>query len=179
MHSKGVIALILILNLFGVQSSIADTDYEEETENTWGTVSVDDGFVKRFTIFKTADNVGYDDFGDAIEYTIEVQCSKKKLSVLVYGDPDIYPETGLGFTGTALMKVDSGKIVKQKFTVMKDYSGVSFNSPKTITTAIYKSKETFSFKIPSSIQNDAVANFSKLDFSSYVNKFKSLGCLLK
>jgi len=62
---------------------------------------------------------------------------------------------------------------------LRDSSGVQFNNPKNITRAILSSKDTFSFKIPSSIQNDAVANFSKLDFASYAPTFKSLGCLLK
>jgi hypothetical protein len=160
-------------------SVLAEDDYIEETESTWGSISSDDGFEKTFTIFRTADNFGIDDYGDEIEYTIEVQCSKKRLSVLVYGDPDIYPETGLGFKGTAQMKIDSGKITKHSFTTLKDYSGVAFNSPKVITTALSKSKKSISFKIPSSINSDAVATFSKLDFNSYYSKFKKLGCLLK
>ena len=61
----------------------------------------------------------------------------------------------------------------------QSFGFVQFNNPKNITKAILSSKETFSFKIPSSIQNDAVANFSKLDFASYAPTFKSLGCLLK
>jgi hypothetical protein len=177
---KSVVALLcLLLATFSVSNSQAEDEYVEETETTWGSILSDDGFTKTFTIYRTADNYGTDDYGDDIEYTIEVQCTKKKLSVLLYGEPDIYPETGLGFKGTAQMKVDSGKITKQSFTTLKDYSGVAFNSPKVITTAIAKSKSTVSFKIPSSVQNDAVATFSKLDFNSYYSKFKSLGCLLK
>jgi len=174
-----VVLICLLLATFPVSNSQADDEYVEETDTTWGSILSDDGFEKTFTIYRTADNYGTDDYGDDIEYTIEVQCTKKKLSVLLYGEPDIYPETGLGFKGTAQMKVDSGKITKQSFTALKDYSGVAFNSPKLITAAISKSKKAVSFKIPSSVQNDAVAVFSKLDFNSYQSKFKSLGCLLK
>jgi hypothetical protein len=174
-----VFVCLISVSLFPISAVSAEDDYLEETESTWGSIFSDDGFTKTFTIFRTADNYGIDDYGDEIEYTIEVQCTKKKLSVLVYGDPDIYPETGLGFKGTAQMKIDSGKITKQSFTTLKDYSGVAFNSPKVITTAISKSKRSVSFKIPSSVNNDAVATFSKLDFNSYYGKFKSLGCLLK
>jgi len=175
---KLLIATVALLLLSPI-SSTAEDDYIDETETTWGSISSDDGFKKTFTIYATQDNEAYDDYGDPIEYTIEVQCSKRRLSVLVYGDPDIYPETGLGFKGTAQMKVDSGKITKHYFTTLKDYSGVAFNTPKTITSAISKSKETISFKIPSSINADAVMTFSKKNFNSYIVKFKALGCSLK
>lgn len=159
-------------------SANADVEYVDETETTWGSIAKDDGFSKTFTIYKTADNFGVTDFGDDIEYTIEIQCTKKRLSVLAYGDPDIFPDTGLGFKGTAQMKVGNGKVVNQSFTALKDFSGVSFNSPKAVTSAILKGKTTFSFKIPSSIQNDAVMNFTIHDLPSYKSKFKSLGCAL-
>ena len=174
-----VFSLVLLISLTSIQSSHAEDEYIEDTEYSWGSIYSDDGFEKVFTLYKDSDNYGVTEYGDDVVYTVEIQCSKKKLSVLVYGDPDIYPETGLGFKGTAQMKVDAGKIVKHSYTVLRSYSGVSFNSPKTITKAILSSRDTFSFKIPSSIQSDAVANFSKLDFVSYVSKFKSLGCPLK
>jgi hypothetical protein len=176
---RKILITTLILVLLSSIPSIAEEEYTEETETTWGSISSDDGFEKKFTIYATQDNEAYDDYGDAIEYTIEVQCSKRRLSVLVYGDPDIYPETGLGFKGTAQMKVDSGKITKHYFTTLKDYSGIAFNSPKTITSAISKSKKTLSFKIPSSVNADAVMTFSKNDFNSYLTKFKTLGCSLR
>ena len=175
---KLLIATVALLLLSPISSAAEDEDIDE-TETSWGSISSDDGFEKTFTIYSTQENAAYDDYGDAIEYTIEVQCSKRRLSVLVYGDPDIYPETGLGFKGRAQMKVDSGKITKHYFTTLKDYSGVAFNTPKTITSAISKSKETFSFKIPSSINADAVMTFSKKNFNSYIVKFKALGCSLK
>lgn len=176
---KRRILLLLILAPFIFSpAAVADTEYVDETETTWGSIAKDDGFSRTFTIYKTADNYGVTDFGDNIEYTIEIQCTKKRLSVLAYGDPDIFPDTGLGFKGTAQMKVGNGKIVKQSFTALKDFSGVSFNSPKTVTTAILKGSTTFSFKIPSSVQNDAVMNFTIHDLPSYKAKFKSLGCAL-
>jgi hypothetical protein len=179
MRKLHILVATLCFSLVPLNFVYAEDDFIDETESTWGSIYSDDGFKKTFTIFRTADNFGIDDYGDKIEYTMEVQCSQKKLSVLLYGDPDIYPETGLGFKGTAQMKIDSGKITKQYFTSLKDFSGVAFNSPKVITAAISKSKATVSFKIPSSVNDDAVATFSKLDFNSYYGKFKSLGCLLK
>ena len=174
-----VFSLVLLVSITSIQASHAEDEYIEDTEYSWGSIYSDDGFEKVFTLYKNSDNFGVNEYGDDVVYTVEIQCSKKKLSVLVYGDPDIYPETGLGFKGTAQMKVDQGKIAKHSYTVLRSYSGVSFNSPKTITKAILSSRETFSFKIPSSIQSDAVANFSKLDVASYASKFKSLGCPLK
>jgi hypothetical protein len=179
MKIKLLTALLVALSVFPVQATYAEDDYVEDTDSSWGRIDRDDGFERVFTLYKDSDNYGVTDYGDDITYTIEVQCSKKKLGVIVYGDPDIYPRTDLGFKGTAQMKVDKGKIIKHSYIALRDSSGVQFNNPKNITRAILSSKDTFSFKIPSSIQNDAVANFSKLDFASYAPTFKSLGCLLK
>ena len=158
----------------------ADT-YTEATELTWGVITNDDGFVKTITIYKEGDNTGSDDFGDDITYTTEIQCTKKKLTFMVYSEPiGIYPATSFtSIDGYALTKVDSGKIVKYSYIALKDFSGIQLKTPKTFTTAILKGKKTFSLKIPSSIQNDTVANFSIGDLSSFVSKFKSLGCPLK
>jgi hypothetical protein len=151
------------------------------TDTTWGTIAANDGFDQKFTIYKDGDNLGVSDFGDDITYTIEVQCSKKKLSVLVYSDPiGIYPSTSFGsIDGYALTKIDSGKIIKYSYISLRDSSGIQLNTPKSLTSAILKGKGTFSFKIPSSIKNDTVATFSIGDFPSYAAKFKSLGCPLK
>jgi hypothetical protein len=161
--------------------AVAEETYVEATDSTWGVISSNDGFDKKLTIYKNGDNYGIDDFGDDIDYTIEIQCSKKKLVVLVYSDPiGIYPTTTFtSIDGYALAKIDAGKIVKHPYIAMKDSSGIQFKSAKTVTTAILKGRKTFSFKIPSSIQNDTVANFSIGNLASYVSKFKSLGCPLK
>jgi hypothetical protein len=173
--------LLIVLGILTPYNSIAEDTYIEATESTWGTISTNDGFDKTLTIFKDGDNVGIDDYGDDIDYTIEIQCSKKKLVVMVYSDPiGIYPTTTFtSIDGYALTKIDSGKVVKHPYIALKDSSGIQFKTPKPLTTAILKGKKTFSFKIPSSIQNDTVANFSIGDLPSYVSKFKSLGCSLK
>lgn len=175
------VGLAILLLSFLPNNAVAVESYEEATESTWGLISSDDGFDKKLTIYKDGDNYGIDDYGDDIEYTIEIQCSKKKLIVLVYSDPiGIYPATTFtSIDGYALARVDTGKIVKHPYIAMKDSSGIQFKSPKTVTTAILKGKRTFSFKIPSAIQNDTVANFSIGDLGTYVSKFKSLGCSLK
>ena len=158
----------------------ADDTYTDATETTWGVISSDDGFDKTLTIYKDGDNTGYSDLGTTITYTIEIQCTKRSLSVIVYGDPlGIYPTTDLYGNGTALVKIDSGKISKYGYLEMKDSSGIGFKSDKLLTSAMLKGKRTVSFKIPSSIQADTVATFTIGDMSKYVQRFKSLGCALK
>jgi len=174
-------SLLIALGILTPYNSNAEDSYTEATESTWGIISTNDGFDKTLTIFKNGDNVGVDDYGDEISYTIEVQCSKKKLVVLVYSEPiGIYPTTSFtSIDGYALTKIDSGKVVKHPYIAMKDSSGIQFKTPKPLATSILKGKSTFSFKIPSSIQNDTVANFSIGDLPTYASKFKSLGCPLK
>jgi hypothetical protein len=162
-------------------SSQAESNQVDQTDTTWGTIVNDDGFSRTLSIYKDADNFGTTDLGDDITYTIELQCTKKKLSILIYGNPiGIFPATSFGaIDGYALSKVDTGKIVKFPYIAMKDSSGIILTTPKTLTTAILKGKNSFSFKIPSSVQNNTVANFTIGDLSSYVAKFKNLGCPLK
>lgn len=182
---RRLLAFLALTSLFITLSipSFANAEdiYEEATETTWGLISSDDGFDKTITIYKDGDNVGYDDFGSEITYTTEIQCSKKKLSFLVYSDPiGIYPSSSFSaIDGYALGKVDSGKVVKHPYITLKDSSGVQFKSAKVVTASILKGKRTFSFKIPSSIQNDTVANFTIGNLNTYVSKFKSLGCPLR
>jgi hypothetical protein len=178
--SIGILTFALV-GFLNAQNAIAAETYLEATDSTWGVISSDDGFEKKLTIYKDGDNLGIDDYGDDITYTAEIQCSKKKLIFLVYSDPiGIYPSTSLtSIDGYALAKVDSGKITKYPYINMRDSSGIQFKTAKTVTTAILKGKNTVSFKIPSSIQNDTVATFTIGDLPSYVSKFKSLGCALK
>ena len=175
-----IIALSLLLALLPAAYAHAEDIYTDETETTWGVISSDDGFSKSYTIYKDALNVGYSDFGTENTYSMEIQCEKKKLEVLVYADPiGMYPTTDLSRVGYAQVKIDSGKISKYKYLSLKDSSGIGIWSPKTLTTAMLKGKRQFAFKIASSIQADTVANFALADLSKYVNKFKSLGCPLK
>ena len=173
--------LICLIAFILPSTATAEDIYEEATDTTWGLISSNDGFDKKLTIYKDGDNLEFDDYGDEITYTTEIQCSKKKLVFLVYSEPTgIYPSTTFtSIDGYALGKVDSGKVIKYPYISMKDSSGIQFKTAKTVTTAILKGKKTFAFKIPSSIQNDTVANFSIGDLASYIPKFKSLGCPLK
>ena len=173
--------LTFIPGLLLPYNATAEDTFVEATESTWGIISSDDGFEKKFTIFKDGDNLGITDYGDDINYTTEIQCSKKKLVFMVYSDPiGIYPSTTYtSIDGYALTKVDSGKIVKYSYIALRDSSGIQLRTPKPLTTAILKGKKTFSFKIPSSIKSDTVANFSIGNLASHVSKFKSLGCPLK
>lgn len=176
-----VICIICGLGLNLIPAAYAEDAMTDATETTWGVISTNDGFDKTLTIYKDGDNFGLDDFGDEVTYTAEIQCSKKKLTFMVYSDPiGIYPSTTFSsIDGYAQAKIDNGKIVKYPYIALKDSSGIFFSSPKTVTSAVLKGKNTFSFKIPSSIQNSTVANFSIGDLPSYVGKFKSLGCALK
>ena len=158
----------------------ANAEDLEPTDLTWGTIYSDDGFSKSFTVYKYGTQNAYDDLGIETSYNLEVQCENRELTVLVYAGPiGIYPASGLNRIGTAQVKVDSGKIVKYKYVAMKDSAGIVIWSPKLLTTAALKGKRQVAFKIPSSIQNDAVAIFQLGDLANYVAKFKSLGCPLK
>lgn len=174
-----VLALITFLGT-GTGTAYAGDIFTEATKDSWGAISSNDGFSSSYTIYKDADNTGYDDSGTEITYTIEFQCKSKSLTVLVYADPiGIYPTTNLSGYGVALGRIDSGKIVKYNYFGMKDNSGIGLTAPKVFTTAALKAKQKIAFKIPSSIQADAVANFSIGNLSSYVSKFKNLGCQLR
>ena len=175
-----IMSLVLVLTLIPAPLATAEDTYIEDTDTSWGVITSDDGFSKTFTIFKNAINTGYTDFGDDITYSIEIQCEKKKLEVLVYSEPlGIYPSTDFSLIGYAQVKIDSGKVAKYNYMALKDSSGVGIWSPKLLTTAMLKGKKQVAFKIASSIQADTVANFALADLSSYVPKFKSRGCSLR
>ena len=175
---KKLIAIILTFLLIPVAPALAGDTFSEATESEWGVISTNDGFEKSYTIYKDGDEQGYDDM--LITYTIEIQCTKKKLSVLIYSDPlGMYPTTTFSsIDGYALTRVDSGKINKFSYVALKDYSGIALLNDKQFTTAILKGKK-FAVKVPSNVQNDTVAKFSVADLSSHSAKFKSLGCSLK
>ena len=181
MTKKSISAIVVFL-VFSAStpSATAEDTYIEATETTWGEITSDDGFSKSFTIFKESSNVGISDYGDDIEYSIEIQCEQKELTVLVYADPiGIYPTNDFNRVGYGLVKIDSGKIVKYKYVALKDSSGVNFWSSKLLTSNMLKGKRQVAFKIPSSVQNDTVANFQIGNLASYSSRFKSLGCPLK
>ena len=175
------IALFLTSISLGIQTASADESFTEATESSWGVISNNDGFDKTLAIYKDADNLGFTDYGDDITYTAEIQCTKKKLTFMVYSDPiGIYPVTSYSsIDGYASAKIDNGKIVKFPYISLKDSSGIFFKSPKNVTAAILRGRNSFSFKILSSVQANTVANFSIADISMYTAKFKSLGCPLK
>ena len=173
-------SVLIVFALMGSNITTAQADDLEPTASTWGTIFTDDGFSKSFTIYKYGTETVYDDLGTGTSYNMEVQCENKELSVLIYAGPiGIYPASGLDRIGSAQVKVDSGKIVKYKYVALKDSSGITIWSPKLLMTSVLKGKRQVAFKIPSSIQNDAVAVFKLGDLGSFVAKFKSLGCSLK
>ena len=172
----GLVAVMLTASSTHAASGL-DLD---PTETSCGTTYIDDGFSKSFLIYKYSTESIYDDFGVASSYNIEIQCEDKDLAVLVYAGPiGIYPSSGLDQIGIAQVKVDSGKITKHKYVVTRDNAGIVIYSPKVLTTSLLKGKRQVAFKIPSSIQNDAVAVFKLGNLLSFVPKFKSLGCPLK
>jgi hypothetical protein len=175
---KKIIAIVLTVLILPATSAFAGDTFTEATESEWGVISTNDGFEKSYTIYKDGDEYGYDDM--LITYTIEIQCTKKKLSVLIYSDPlGMYPTTTFNsIDGYALTRVDSGKINKFSYVALKDYSGIALLNDKQFTTAILKGTK-FAVKVPSNVQNDTVAKFSVADLSSHSAKFKSLGCSLK
>ncbi len=175
---KKLIAITLIALFIPTSSAFASEQLTEATDSTWGVISTNDGFDKSYIVFKDGIEQGYNDM--LVTYTIEIQCTKKKLGVLIYSDPiGIFPSTSFNsIDGYALTRVDNGKVNKFSYVAMKDYSGISLWNDKQFTTAILKGKK-FGIKIPSDIQNATVANFSVANLHSHVAKFKSLGCSLK
>jgi hypothetical protein len=171
----------LVAVIFTISSTHAASGVDlDPTETSWGTTYIDDGFSKSYLIYKYSTESTYDDFDVASSYNLEIQCEDKDLAVLVYAGPiGIYPSSGLDQIGVAQVKVDSGKINKYKYVVTRDNAGIVIYSPKVLTTALIKGKRQVAFKIPSSIQNDAVAVFKLGNLSSFVSKFKSMGCPLK
>lgn len=146
----------------------------------WTLLNNNDGFSKTITVYMEADNHGSSDLGTELTSTIEIQCTNKKLGVLIYSEPiGIYPQSDLTSQGFALAKIDSGKVLNIKYVEMKDFSGIAILAPKALTSIILKTKKQFSFKINSSVQAATVANFPIGDLSSYVSKFKALGCPIK
>ena len=140
----------------------------------WDEIDNNDGFSRRYTIYIDGDNT--DDDGN--DYFMEVQCSAKKLTVLVYTDPvGMYPDTNRSGLGTALVRIDGGKIKNYTYTRMSDSSGIALKSPKVLTSAMLKGRVKIAFKIPA-IYGYQVANFAISDFSSYQATFRSRGCPL-
>lgn len=141
----------------------------------WTEINSNDGFSKRYTIYIDGDNTDRDDNN----YFMEVQCSAKKLTVLVYTEPvGMYPDTNLSGYGTALVRIDGGKIKNYTYVRMSDSSGISLKSPKVLTSAMLKGGTKLAFKIPA-IDGYHVANFAISDFSSYQATFRSRGCPLR
>ena len=150
------------------------------TPQIWDLIDNNDGFARTLTVYIDADNQGYSDLGTETTHTIEIQCTSKKLSVLIYSDPiGIYPSTDLQGFGVAQARIDNGKIANYSYVGLKDSSGIFVVNAKTLTSAILKGKTKVSFKINSSIQNATVANFAISNLAKYASRFKSAGCPLK
>jgi len=143
--------------------------------DVWTYSEDDDGFRKRSSLYIGGDNTD----SDGNDFYLEVQCSKKKLSVLVYSDPvGMYPDVNLRGLGSAQVRIDSQKISNYSYGRMSDSSGIYLRSPKAFTTAILKGRSKVAVKIPA-LYGYEVANFPISDFADYSGRFKSLGCPLK
>jgi hypothetical protein len=143
----------------------------------WEPINNNDGFSKTFTVTRDSEDSDTDEYGNSITHTLEIQCTNKKLGLLLYSSsPGIFPKTNLSNLGTGSFKVDTGKVTTFSYVAINDQSGVSALYPKVLTSAILKAKKTFSFKILSGVQGPTVANFVVADIKKYVSKFKSLGC---
>jgi len=163
-------------NLFPASSATPAT---ANIPTPWEVINNNDGFSKTYTITRDSDDSDTDEYGNSITHTIEIQCTNKKLALLLYSSsPGIFPKTNLSNIGSGSFKIDSGKVVNFSYVAINDQSGVAALYPKTITTSILKAKKSFSFKILSGVQGPTVANFSLSDMKKYAGKFKSLGCSL-
>lgn len=157
----------------------AATSTTSKTPNVapWEVINHNDGFSKTFTLTRDSEDSDTDEYGNSITHTLEIQCTNKKLGLLLYSSsPGIFPKTNLSNLGTGSFKVDAGKVTTFSYVAMNDQSGVSAVYPKTLTTAILKAKKSFSFKVLSEVQGPTVANFVIADIKKYLSKFKSLSC---
>jgi hypothetical protein len=140
-------------------------------KTTWVDGYSDDGFGKEFSISIDSDEEGP---GANSYETIEIFCTAKRLDVYIWVD---YPITR-GWQGYGQLKFDSGKIQSVGYRVNRTFDGLYLNSPKTFTKALLSAKSRATFKI-NTLEGSKVLAYPKADISSYVTKFKSLGCPLK
>jgi hypothetical protein len=141
------------------------------TDNPWQVIVDNDGLYIVYTTGEFTDDMGND-------YFIEVQCNARKLSVLVYTEPiGMYPDVNRRGVGTALVRIDGGKLKNFTYRRLKDSSGVSLVSTKALTSSMLKGKSKLFFKIPAPFYQ--VVDFSLFGFSSYQSAFKARGCSLK
>jgi hypothetical protein len=152
-----------------------DLGYPDCMDYFWTELDNNDGFTRTYAIYIDGDNTSSDDS----DFFMEVQCSSKKLAVVVYADPvGMYPDVDRRGLGTALVRIDGGKIQKYSYRRMRDSSGISLQSPKTLTKAMLRGGTKLAFKIPA-IYGPEVANFAIADFSAFESKFKTRGCPLR
>jgi|GEM_PF-3730202 len=173
--TAGTLSILTLLVPIWVAPSVT---YADPT-TAWDVTNSNDGFTNTYVISRDSEDADTDDYGNPITHTIEIQCTKKSLALLIYSSaPGIYPSTDLNNEGIGQFKIDSGKISNFSYVAMKDNSGVSLIYPKLITAAILKAKKTFALKVNSDIQNSTVGNFAIANIKKYVARFKSLGCSL-
>jgi len=166
---------------FGYVLNAGDEDYgiaDTCEKSSWNWLSDSDGFTSFISVYIDADIIGYED-GIDVTTTMQISCEKRQLSISVTSDPlDMYPDTNLRNVGTAQIRVDSKKVQNLSYVNMSDYSGVSFLSPKKLTSAILSGKTKVRIKI-GTMNGYNVSAFPKSDLGSYASKFKKKGCPLK
>jgi hypothetical protein len=148
-----------------------DFGYPDCPDNYWSEFEEDDGFSRTYTISIDGDNTR----SDGSMYWMEVQCSARKLSILVYSD-DLIPVTNRRGLGTALVRIDRGRIDSLTYKNWNN-SGISIQSPKKLTGAMLRGGTKLAFKIPT-IYGPEIANFAMADFSAFASRFRRSGCPL-
>ena len=83
-------------------------------DNPWQVIVDNDGLYIVYIDGEFRDDMGND-------YFIEVQCSARRLSVLVYTEPgEMFPDVNRRGIGTALVRIDGGKM--KNFSYLIDFT---------------------------------------------------------
>lgn len=140
-------------------------------KTTWIEDYSNDGFGGVYSLSMGSDEEGP---GATSYETIQIFCSKKKLSVYIWVD---YPITR-GWSGTGQVKFDSGKAKSVAYKVNNTFDGLYLTSPKAFTKSLLNSKKQAIFKI-NTLKGSKVLAYPKADISKYATKLKKLGCPIK
>ena len=151
----------------------ADGNYtppETPCENAkWNLNNVNDGFTKGLYIYMPPSPNSLNSAGP--EDWVAISCEKKKLNVFVLFE---YPY-GPGWTGKGQFLFDSGKPSSFKYSISRDFSYLSLNSPKDFLTKLLKAQNSFTLKVPL-VSGTKIGLYSKGDIVEYKETFAKAGC---
>lgn len=121
-----------------------------------------------------------------ITFSLELNCKAKKLRANLYIDSsEMIEGYQVGYRiktdsykmGSISVKFDNAQFKKFKYIEPKG-EAVFIQESKKFTSALLKTKSTFTVKISSEELGNSVVDFPILDLAKHKNRFKSLGCAL-